>query len=752
MEFTRERLEELMYGGQMAQRFTQDSPVLPDVWFEFAQKGGPIDLLLTPYQTSASSQTTPGVLSRVLRDRLAEEQGGYAESKDSGRTVKALRSGRIAYNQSNVLARVTFNELVRVILPMSSWWADNFSQTRLIEELRDPNQKERERANELLVKALNDPGPVPRGTPSENYLKIDREMKDAIRELRGTLEARPDRPKALRLSEALWMLRVIGTIALLRRESSGTKTAGARPKARTDGASARGKKPTAPPTAPPEARPPELEKDFKEHRKARQQFFQDVVDAFLEVTRGLVIPAPGSGSYLVHTVSLNRPASVSVIRSRMTVKADAAATVFAPNCEKIAWAVVDSGIDATHPAFRIRKRLKDVKPPDPAAEPDPAQRHLYHDEPFDAEGRLQSRITETYDFTQIQSLMSVEETGDADNLPERYRPAYRAYKIAIQRREQAGGIDADDGLGDQDPLVELRRSLQAGRDVDWRLLLPFIRVHHVKEATEGLAPYQPPVHEHGTHVAGILGGDWGSRVQGVCPDIRLIDLRVLDEQGHGDEFSVIAALQFIRYLRSHRDYATIQGVNLSISIRHDVTNYACGRTPVCEECERLVGSGMVVVAAAGNEGYQKQKYMLPEGVQSIEAYRTMSITDPGNAQSVITVGSTHRHQPHTYGVSYFSSRGPTGDGRSKPDLVAPGEKIEAPVPGDTERARRMDGTSMATPHVSGAAALLIARHRELAGQPERIKQILCRTATDLGRERYFQGAGMVDILRALQSV
>jgi subtilisin family serine protease len=106
--------------------------------------------------------------------------------------------------------------------------------------------------------------------------------------------------------------------------------------------------------------------------------------------------------------------------------------------------------------------------------------------------------------------------------------------------------------------------------------------------------------------------------------------------------------------------------------------------------------------------------------------------------------------PHTYGVSYFSSRGPTGDGRSKPDLVAPGEKIKSVVPGGLTQS--MDGTSMAAPHVSGAAALLMARHTEFIGQPARVKKILCSTATDLGRERYFQGAGLLDILRAIQSV
>ena len=59
---------------------------------------------------------------------------------------------------------------------------------------------------------------------------------------------------------------------------------------------------------------------------------------------------------------------------------------------------------------------------------------------------------------------------------------------------------------------------------------------------------------------------------------------------------------------------------------------------------------------------------------------------------------------------------------------------------------------MAAPHVSGAAALLLAKHRELIGQPQRIKEIICNTATDLGRERYFQGHGLIDVLRAIQSV
>ena len=274
-----------------------------------------------------------------------------------------------------------------------------------------------------------------------------------------------------------------------------------------------------------------------------------------------------------------------------------------------------------------------------------------------------------------------------------------------------------------------------------------------------------PKTNHGTHVAGILGAsrkgaEWANdRVRdprinlavpdwanGMCPDIAIYDFRVLAPTLKETEFAIIAALQFIRHVNDRFNFRTIHGANLSLSIPHDVRNYACGRTPVCDECERLVNSGVVVVAAAGNRGYQN--FETADGV--FESYAAFSVTDPGNANSVITVGATHRFWPHTYGVSFFSSRGPTGDGRLKPDLVAPGERIRGPLPRNTWG--DLDGTSMAAPHVSGAAAMLMARYSELVGQPDRIKDILCKTATDLGREKSFQGNGMLDVLRAFQSI
>jgi serine protease AprX len=411
---------------------------------------------------------------------------------------------------------------------------------------------------------------------------------------------------------------------------------------------------------------------------------------------------------LIWGISLNRPASTSVWRSRMAVKADAASRLFDVNTDGIRWAVLDTGIDAKHPAFQPKNAKA-------AAQEDA-------DVP-DRPDEFRSRVVATYDFLRIKELL------DPDT--------------PVPSRNSAAGTDREKLKA---LTEELESHLRRGRAVDWQLLEPFLRIPHNRD-------YVPPALSHGTHVAGILAAKWpGAKetgleqeIHGICPDLEIYDMRVL---GPGaDEFTVIAALQFVRHLNAHKDLLAVHGVNLSMSVPHDVANYACGRTPVCEECDRVVANGVVVVTAAGNRGFNKLAQ--PEDGAAGD-YRYISITDPGNAESVITVGSTHRYMPHSYGVSYFSSRGPTGDGRTKPDLVAPGERIDSCAPdGDYET---MDGTSMAAPHVSGAAALLIGRHRELIGQPKRVKEIIVKSATDLGRESRFQGAGMLDVLRALQSV
>jgi serine protease AprX len=290
---------------------------------------------------------------------------------------------------------------------------------------------------------------------------------------------------------------------------------------------------------------------------------------------------------------------------------------------------------------------------------------------------------------------------------------------------------------------------------------------------------------HGTHVAGIIAGVWPSdgpplqaynrqrdehgdiaynpvtapRISGIAPRCKLLSLKVMDADGQGEASNLMAAIGLIQEINGYGRRLLIHGVNMSVGYDFDPEWFACGRSPLCVEVDRLVRSGVSVVVAAGNTGYGVAQSQF-NGI--ISAGMNLTINDPGNADLAITVGSTHRDMPHVYGVSYFSSKGPTGDGRAKPDLVAPGEKILSCAAG--AKAQEMidkglkcdyledSGTSMAAPHVSGAIAAFLSIRREFLGEPEKVKDIFMNSATDLKRERYFQGTGLVDLMRAIQSV
>jgi serine protease AprX len=571
---------------------------------------------------------TAGQVAREISERLKRT-----------RLDKAKRS-QVAYLQGIVAARLYLDELLRVLVPLTQWWDEREIQKKLA-DLKPTVLRKRLEAlfnSALAAERRHDLA----NPPYDDFEALER------------------------------YLALAGLILWASRMNASTRSARSGPK-RT-------------------ARRTLVAPSVEEVLVTALQHLDEVVDALTRIYKQITAPAAGPRSpALIFQVSLNRRVMSALDRSVAAVKGDAARTLFSVDSRKIAWAVLDSGIDGTHPAF------------------------------LDATGK-ESRVRKTFDFTRVRELVS----ADNDRLPDadlaRLLEGVRMTKAEAKRRLRA-----------------LRLDCENQRPINWDV------VEELLTLQEPSAPLNP----HGTHVAGIIGArqtDDVSQPHGMCPEIQLYDFRVLARTLDDTEFAVIAALQYIRYVNERHSYVTIHGANLSLSIPHNVRNYACGRTPVCNECQRLVESGVVVVAAAGNRGYQR--FETKEGL--FENYAAFSITDPGNADDVLTVGATHGNWPHTYGVSFFSSRGPTGDGRLKPDLVAPGERIKAPVPHGAWRAE--SGTSMAAPHVSGASAMLMARYPELIGNPRRIKKILCDSATDLGRERSFQGYGMLDVLRAFQSI
>lgn len=375
----------------------------------------------------------------------------------------------------------------------------------------------------------------------------------------------------------------------------------------------------------------------------------------------------------------NFPVHPQIDISARTIKADAARRSFNARGGGITWAIIDSGIDATHPHFAAGNTL---------GAPDVKDLHR--------------------DFT--TTLKPGADTKD-DALHDGYGHGTRVASIV------AGYLRHDFPVDDIEVISE--------------------------QITETNDPN--PIPTKRVVSAAMLSG--------MAPDAHLVSLKVLADDGTSTMMSVMAALRYVRDLNGDNDKVTrIHGVNVSLGYEFDPQWFACGQSPLCKEVDRLVRSGVVVVVAAGNTGYAR----FSSWERSTSAGLLMSINDPGNADRAITVGSTHRGSPHTYGVSFFSSKGPTGDGRLKPDLVAPGERITSAsiaAPGGPRAAYSDEsGTSFAAPHVSGAIAAFLSARPEFITSPDEVKKIFVESAVSLGREQTFQGGGLVDVMRALQSV
>lgn len=398
---------------------------------------------------------------------------------------------------------------------------------------------------------------------------------------------------------------------------------------------------------------------------------------------------------LIYRIWPDFPIKPLIDHSVATVKGDAAVRSYAATGEGIVWAVVDSGVEAAHPHFG------------PADKPD---EHLL----------LNPDVKELHrDFTGNPAAPTSAQTALTDGF------GHGTHVAGIV----AGGLPADRPAGSYKVYENVVASDPAGDNVERRL----------EERRVG----NP------------------AALRGVAPRARLVSLKVLDQNGAGRASDVMAALSYLREeVNGDPKLLRVHGVNLSIGYEFDAEMFACGQSPLCVEVDRLVKSGVVVVVAAGNTGYGR----LSSLQRQTKVGLSNTINDPGNAALAITVGATHRDSPHTYGVSYFSSKGPTGDGRLKPDLVAPGERItscaakaalvRSGLPADDGVAAYIDdsGTSMAAPHVSGAVAAFLSIRREFIQRPEEVKRIFLESATSLGRERYFEGCGLLDLMRAIQSV
>jgi hypothetical protein len=230
---------------------------------------------------------------------------------------------------------------------------------------------------------------------------------------------------------------------------------------------------------------------------------------------------------------------------------------------------------------------------------------------------------------------------------------------------------------------------------------------------------------HGTHVASIVAGGGaasGGKYRGIAPDARLLDAKVCDQNGCPED-AILAGMEWA----AATQHASVANMSLGGGDTADID-------PVEQAVNTLSARyGTLFVVAAGNSG---------PGEASVES--------PGSAEAALTVGAVDRLDA----MAEFSSRGPrAGDVGLKPDITAPGVEITAARAAGTglgevvdDHYVRLSGTSMATPHVSGAAAILFQQHPDWSN--EQVKAALMASAKTVDGVGVFdQGAGRVDIAR-----
>ena len=235
---------------------------------------------------------------------------------------------------------------------------------------------------------------------------------------------------------------------------------------------------------------------------------------------------------------------------------------------------------------------------------------------------------------------------------------------------------------------------------------------------------------HGSHICGIIGGSGAfsdGRYQGMAPGCHLTVVKALDRKGNGYASDMLAG---IAWILQQKERLGIRIINISVG--------SCGKKIASETSALVKGvneawdAGLVVVVAAGNNGPGR-----------------MSITTPGISRKVITVGCSDDQTEVVVGgnrMVNYSGRGPTADCICKPDVVAPGSRVVS-CSCFADRYAIKSGTSMSTPIVSGAIALLLEKYPDMTNRDVKLK--LMESSQDMGLPRNQQGWGLLHVERLL---
>lgn len=236
---------------------------------------------------------------------------------------------------------------------------------------------------------------------------------------------------------------------------------------------------------------------------------------------------------------------------------------------------------------------------------------------------------------------------------------------------------------------------------------------------------------HGTHICGIIGGSGAAsdgRYQGMAPGCSLTAVKVLDRRGNGSVTDVLAG---IAWVLEQRERLGIRILNISVG--SGARKGMSEKSALVRGVDQAWDAGLVVVVAAGNNGPGR-----------------MTITTPGISRKVITVGCSDDDREVLVAGNRmvdYSGRGPTAACICKPDVVAPGCGVVS-CAGDLSRYTIKSGTSMSTPIVSGAIALLLEKYPEMTNLDVKLK--LMKSSRDIGLPKNQQGWGLLDVERLLE--